>query len=117
MNAIQVLEKARALIVNKGGWCQGILHKKSTCSGVQYRHCVMGAIEWESFHGSPERAEAEVILTVACNRLFGTSAIATNDQLGHDAIILALDTAIGDYPEHAPKEPTAIERQASTITA
>ena len=112
MNAIQVLEKARALIVNKDNWCQGTFSSHDS-----NKHCVVGAIESCVEEYSGERCQALTLLYITCKRLFGVGAVKVNDYMGHDAVILALDTAIGDYPEHAPKEPTAIERQASTITA
>ena len=120
MSAIEFLSAARELIVDKKNWCTG-RSRKYTDEGKQY--CVSGAIAEVyrtgsmGYHSGAD--EAWTLLIASCNRLFGddpeieaadplcpgTAVILVNDKLGHDAIILALDVAIGDYPEHAVKEP------------
>ncbi len=46
----------------------------------------------------------------------GEFSVAVNDKMGHSAIMLALDTVIGDYPDHAIKEPSYQERlQGHTV--
>ena len=117
MNAIEVLKKARSLIVDKKDWCKGSLYRSSMSGKRQY--CVLGAINMAN-HGNPlhpffsvvnptsDSTHKEAVLTLnsVCKRLFGgeRTAVFTNNELGHDAIILALDVAIGDLPDHAIKE-------------
>ena len=130
MNTIEVLTKARDLISNKDNWCVDVLHRRHQ---GRLQHCVAGAINqvchgtavWH-YDGNGQNEKALGVLHKVCIRLFGDEtikslfgevtvakhsapAIAVNNKLGHDAIILALDTAIGDYPDHAPKEPGAKE--------
>ena len=105
MNAIELLKRARALIVDEKNWCQGCMVGMGQHG--QSQHCVLGAIN----RGAISRLDMVSIddpvrlLDAACVRLFGEHTVRVNDFLGHDAIILALDTAIGDYPAHAIKEP------------
>ena len=118
MNAIEVLHATRELIVDKKNWC-AYMSRRDTDEGTQY--CVSGAISevTKNHNGSVMCNGAWRLLIDACRRLFGEEpeikkaypyfdgeeVVLVNDKLGHDAIILALDVAIGDYPEHAIKEP------------
>ncbi len=137
MNTIEVLTKARDLISNKDNWCKDVLFQ--TRRDGPTRHCVMGAINLvidktpRHTFLSPANREAIEVLDEVCIRLFGDEklagvisgelpvrdhscpAVAVNNKLGHDAIILALDTAIGDYPDHAPKEETCERRLANRV--
>ena len=129
MNTIEVLTKARDLISNKDNWCVDVLQRRS--QGGPTQHCVMGAINMAA-NGTACHAfrpgyshEAVKVLDKVCIRLFGddpdvrgyigNKSIVVNNKLGHDAIILALDTAIGDYPDHAPKEETCERRLAARV--
>ena len=128
MNTIEVLTKARDLISNKDNWCKDVLFNKPDNGPAQ--HCVVGAINMvinrTAYHCfDKSSSEAIKVLDDVCTRLFGddpavkrhygNKAVAVNNKMGHDAIILALDTAIGDYPDHAPKEETCERRLANRV--
>ena len=128
MNTIEVLTKARDLISNKDNWCVDMLYKME--QGKPIQHCVMGAINMavsgQACHGfTSESSHPIKVLNEVCTRLFGDDpvvkgyigdkSVVVNNKLGHDFIILALDTAIGDYPDHAPKEETCERRLANRV--
>ncbi len=134
MNPIEILRRARDIITNTGNWCQGVLVRNGP-DRAQY--CVVGAMSMgesgrtrsNGEQPSYEQRQAISMLDMACWRLFGDElqtfggnklgayTVAANDRLGHSSIMLALDTAIGDYPDHAIHEPSHEERlQGKTIT-
>ena len=122
MNATEILRRARALIIDPKNWCTGRLSREKLDGNTQY--CVLGAIN-KIEHGRAthlqltydDTTDGYALINDACRRLFncgdayGCPAVYVNNELGHDAIILALDTAIGDYPDHAVKELSATKRQ------
>ena len=134
MDPIECLRKVRDLISNPDNWCVGMLYIDKGDGHRQ--HCVVGAmnlVQYGCMHWRPSRdkegEKAFELLNLACQRLFGdrpelfipcfapagSMAVRVNNVLGHSAIMLALDTAIGDYPDHAPKEPGTAELQCQMV--
>ncbi len=134
MNPIEILRRARDMITNPDNWCVDMLFLDENGHRL---HCVLGAINMVQY-GSPhlntgrtrEHYQAVKLLDGVCVRLFGndpdfkpglmagSTFVAVNNKMGHSSIMLALDTAIGDYPDHAIKEPSYQERlQGQKVTA
>ena len=134
MNPIECLRKARDMITNPDNWCVDMLFRQEN---RHLQHCVLGAINVVQCGGAyyfsrrtEEECQALKLLDGVCVRLFGddphfnpslvvgSPLVAVNNKMGHSAIMLALDTAIGDYPDHAIKEPSCQERlQGQKVTA
>lgn len=129
MNPIEVLRRARDMITSPDNWCTHRLFRERD---GRDQYCVLGAINLVQrgeacfFRARTEEEEQALkLLDSVCLRLFGDDPIVNdglggmligvNNKLGHDAIMLALDTAIGDYPDHAIKEP-AYKKPETQVT-
>jgi len=100
----QILIDARALLISPGYW-----HPSPQGCAVVAINTVSRTVKEREHLTSKEwlnlRRECWEPLGEACKRLFDKPTVRVNDQMGFDAILLAFDVTIGDYPAHAPKEP------------
>lgn len=109
MTTLEILIAARALIQSDGFYHPGI----GGC-GISAVHRAVSIAEGFT-QDHPDRKKAVSQLHSACIRLFDKPIPIVSDRMGLDAIILAFDVAIGDYPEHAIKEPAYVPRDIDQL--
>jgi len=111
MDRLDILIAARDLLLSPGFY-----QPNSTGCGVTALCRVQGWTEdapgWT--RDVPNKMRPAFYVDEVCKRLFGMSITKVSDVMGLDAIVLAFDVAINDYPDHAPKEPHDTTSQTNT---
>jgi hypothetical protein len=107
MTSREMLIEGRALIADRLQWTQGQYARTMDGSGVPARcdsavsFCATGALlradaPSRGYAPSVVYHEADDALTQAGRELFGVSAVAVNDDLGHAAVLRMYDRAIAN---------------------
>jgi recombinational DNA repair protein RecR len=93
MRVSKELEATLVLIEDKHHWCQGALSKRQGFLGRYEAHCVMGALG-QVTGCNPFETDAGRLLNNVAWKHYRNVTIGVNDDLGHEATVELLKTAI-----------------------
>jgi hypothetical protein len=103
MSALETLKKARDLISDPAKWTQGNLASDVYGDEIDPQSddaicfCAIGAIE--RFTGTTENTEADLCLSVTCEKLSGLPVFAFNDSHTHPEVVALFDAAIAELEQ------------------
>jgi hypothetical protein len=98
---IQIVERARALIVDEEHWCRGELARDAKGRGVcpmsesATKRCGLGALMAASYEITGHYRAANDLAIKATQPLYGTATLVkVNDLRGHAAVLALFDEVI-----------------------
>jgi len=98
---LQIVEQARALIVDESHWCRGELARDVNGMGVcpmsatAVRRCGLGALIMAAYETTNDRRQAHDLAIKAMRPLHGSATLVNvNDVRGHAAVLALFDEVI-----------------------
>ena len=98
---LQIVEQARALIVDESNWCRGELARDVNGMGVcpmsakAVRRCGLGALIMAAYRIIPDHRRAYDLAIKAMRPVHGSATLVNvNDLRGHAAVLALFDEVI-----------------------